>query len=303
MNHGSTSASTQTAPIAGFNRNSHAAERSVTASATIARPAIITISGPLIEDAERHRGPENGGGRQRVSVDAALALAGEIGTRHRAHRGDDGEAEHRVGLGEPRLDPEQDRCRHDEPGEERGAPRHEGERGPIGPEHDADRADERGDAVEPDAQARLRQPRRLGEFDHGGLEPIDADRLLVTGLVLEADVDEIAGFDHLLGRLGEPRLVAVDRRDMEEPRQESEERHHNQHDDGARIGSGRKIHRARGPGVAITSARLRLADDRHSSPRRPAPRPCSEPAGKCESLQPVRADLSRFDCGPARPSR
>ena len=144
-------------------------------------------------------------------------------------------------------------------------------------------------------------PDRLGEFDHRGLEPIDADRLLVAGLLLEADVDVVAGLDHLLGRLGEPRLVAIDRRDMEEPGQEGEERHHHQHGDGARMGSGRKIHRARGPGVAITSARLRLADDRHSSPRRPAPHPCSEPAGKCESLQPVRVDLSRSTTGRPAP--
>ena len=68
-----------------------------------------------------------------------------------------------------------------------------------------------GNAVEPDPQLRPRQAERRGGFDHRRLQPVDADRLLVADVVLETDIDEIAGFDHLLGRLREPRLVAVDR--------------------------------------------------------------------------------------------
>ena len=74
MNHGSTSASTQTAPIAGLSRNSHAAERSATASATIARPAIITISGPLMRIPNAIAVQKIAAVSQRVGVDAALAL-------------------------------------------------------------------------------------------------------------------------------------------------------------------------------------------------------------------------------------
>ena len=48
MNHGSTSARTQIAPIAGFNRRIQFMERSVTASATIASPTIMRMSGPLM---------------------------------------------------------------------------------------------------------------------------------------------------------------------------------------------------------------------------------------------------------------
>ena len=52
------------------------------------------------------------------------------------------------------------------------------------------------------------------------LQPIDADRLLVAHLVLESDIDVLPALDHLLGGLGKARLVAVDRRDLEEARQE-----------------------------------------------------------------------------------
>ena len=96
-----------------------------------------------------------------------------------------------------------------------------------------------GIAIEPDAQLRPRQAERRGGFDHGGLQPIDADRLLVADVVLEADVDEIAGFDHLLGRLREPRLVAVDRRNVEEAGQEKHHAaQHQEHDRAKMAGRG-----------------------------------------------------------------
>src|SRR3989304_5718619 len=65
------------------------------------------------------------------------------------------------------------------------------------------------------------------------LHPVDRDRLLVTAFLLEADVDEIAALDHLLGGLGEARLVAVDRRNLEKTGQGREERDGNQRRDGA----------------------------------------------------------------------
>ena len=108
-------------------------------------------------------------------------------------------------------------------GEDRAAPGHEGQRRPVGQQHRADRADQRGNAIEPDAHLRARQAERRGGFDRGRLQPVDADRLLVADVVLEADVDEIAGLDHLLGRLREPRLVAIDRRDVEKAGQEQQQ--------------------------------------------------------------------------------
>ena len=46
---------------------------------------------------------------------------------------------------------------------------------------------------------------------------MDSDRLLVARFVLKADLNEIAGFQHLPGGLGKAGLVAVDGRDRGEP--------------------------------------------------------------------------------------
>jgi hypothetical protein len=46
---------------------------------------------------------------------------------------------------------------------------------------------------------------------------MNTDRLFVARFMLKADLDEIAGFQHLPGRLGEASLVAVNRRDRGEP--------------------------------------------------------------------------------------
>ena len=51
-------------------------------------------------------------------------------------------------------------------GEQRRAARDEGERRPIGQQHRADRADQRGHAIEPDRGARLRHAERLAGFHH-----------------------------------------------------------------------------------------------------------------------------------------
>jgi len=64
--------------------------------------------------------------------------------------------------------------------------------------------------------------------DRRGLQPVDANRLLVANFVLEADVDILARFQHLFGGLREARLVAVDRRNLEEPRQECDRRESDQ---------------------------------------------------------------------------
>ncbi len=147
--------------------------------------------------------------------------------------------QHRIGLGEPRLDAEQQACRHHHGAQKRAAPRHEGERRPVGEQDRADRAEQGRHAIEPDGRTRLRHADRFGGAHHAGLQPIDADRFLVADLVLKADVDVVAALDHLLGRLREARFVAVDRRDVEEARQERDEADDDQQRDGARVRRGR----------------------------------------------------------------
>ena len=72
-------------------------------------------------------------------------------------------------------------------------------------------------AIDPDRRFGALAAQRHGRR----LQPVDADRLLVARDVLEADVDIVAGLDHLLGRLDEARLVAVDRRQAGQPAKRS----------------------------------------------------------------------------------
>src|ERR1700737_5219300 len=85
----------------------------------------------------------------------------------------------------------------------------------------------------------------------GSLQAVDADRLLVARVVLEADVDEIAGLDHLLGRLREPRLVAIDRREVEKSGQEQQQTAQSQERDRAGMASRDKIKHAGKPATRI----------------------------------------------------
>ena len=145
------------------------------------------------------------------------AAKAEVDPPHRSHGGNDCQQQHRIGLGKPRLDTEQDRCREHDSRQDGGAARDKGERRPISQQHATDRADQRGNAVEPDGALRLRQSQRAGRFHDRRLQPINADRLFVAHVVLEADVDIVAGLHHLLGGLREARLVAIDRRDLKNP--------------------------------------------------------------------------------------
>src|SRR5882724_3321998 len=61
------------------------------------------------------------------------------------------------------------------------------------------------------------------------LHPIDAYGLLVARLVLQTRLNEVAGFDHLLGRLGEARLVAIERRQRAQTRQIKQEAQDGEH--------------------------------------------------------------------------
>ena len=111
-NHGSTSTSIHIRPQTGRSRHSHAAERSRIASASDGQADEHQDQRPLEQDAAGQRGPEDRGrapGRMRRIL---AALPGQIDPRHRAHRGDDGQQQHRIGLGEPRFDAEQDGTAH-----------------------------------------------------------------------------------------------------------------------------------------------------------------------------------------------
>ena len=220
---------------------------------------------PLDQDADRDGGPENRRDRYFRSGRNAVALVAQIGTRHGAHRGHHGQEQHRIRLGEPRLDAEQERGRHHQTGQQRGAPRHESERGPVGQHHGRGRTDHGGDAIKADARARLRHAERFGGLNDRGLEPINADRLLVACLLLEADVDIIPGLDHLLGCLREPRLVPIHRRDLEQARQKCRERQDDQQRNGARMRRRDPIDECRDFGTPRAPAPLRLGDNAHSA--------------------------------------
>ena len=62
----------------------------------------------------------------------------------------------------------------------------------------------------------------FGRVDHAGLQPVHANRLLVPGVILKPNVDIVAGFDHLLAGLRKASLVAIDRRDREQPWHEAD---------------------------------------------------------------------------------
>src|SRR5208283_3249385 len=67
---------------------------------------------------------------------------------------------------------------------------------------------------------------KLGRFPKRrtcSLEPVNGDRLFIAGFVLEAYLDEVAGFEHLARRLRKPRLVPVYGRKSEKPRNEGKE--------------------------------------------------------------------------------
>jgi len=117
----------------------------------------------------------------------------------------------------------------------------------------------------------MRHAQRLGGLHDARLQPVDADRLLVADLVLEADVDVFAALHHLLGGLGEAGLVAVDRRELEEPGQEHEQADQGQECHRAAMGERGKVEQ---PAERIgRPGRLRLAFGcRQHVPSAPNPR-------------------------------
>ena len=88
---------------------------------------------------------------------------------------------------------------------------------------------------------RLWNPERLPGLHGAGLQPIDADRLLVADLLLVPNVHIVAALDHLLGGLREARFIAIGRRDREEARQNADEGDEKQHQERARMGLGCEV--------------------------------------------------------------
>ena len=248
-------------------------------------PAIFWTALAAGECGPEDRGPAP---RNEIPVRARMpdALPRQIRAPERAHGGNNSEQQHGVGLGEPRLDTEQHRCCHHQAGKHGGTARHEGERCPIGQQHGAGGAEQRRDTIERNCRAGVRDADRFGRLYHRRLQPIDPDRLLVTVLILEADVHIVVGLDHLLGGLGKPRLVAIDRRDLEKAGQKGQEADGHQQHDGATMGTSRERH-CGGQAQRRLCLTLAVGDQGHglvpSKPAHVLSETCANPAGTIEN--------------------
>ncbi len=153
-NQGSTSTRAHISPRTGRSRHSQAPERSRIASVTMASPTNIRISGPLSRMPPASAVQKIAGQLQADAPDRRRA-ARKIDARHRTHRGDRRSTaawrrSWRAAL-RRRAGPSAHMISAASSG---AAPRHEGERGPVGQQHRADGADQGWDPVEPDARLR-----------------------------------------------------------------------------------------------------------------------------------------------------
>ncbi|GJE42333.1 hypothetical protein AEGHOMDF_1505 [Methylobacterium soli] len=221
----------------------------------------------LDQDAERQSEPE---GQDRREGEPRIGPP-EPGAGERPHGGDRAGGEHRVGLGEARLGREHQAGPEQGGGQQRPPARQEGERRPIGQQHGRDRARQRGQPVEGDPAAGLRHAERLAQGDAGALEPVDPHRLLVPGLPLEADIDEIARLQHLLGGLGEARLVPVHGLEGRDPGQEADEAEDEKERAGAGMARGGRREEAVDPGGGVARSDPAGGEARHGV-RRPCGR-------------------------------
>ena len=98
---------------------------------------------PFQQHTDAERGPQN---RRQLPADFCFRLAAvaEIDARHGAHGGDAGEQQHGIGLGKARLDAEQHATRHHQRRQQRGAAHDKRKCGPVGQQHRADGAEQRG---------------------------------------------------------------------------------------------------------------------------------------------------------------
>ena len=138
-NHGSTRRMNHSTPTTGLSAGSQRACRSKAISETAVNPTIIRISGPLMSMPPASAVQKIPG---KIHLRCRLGALAEINARHRAHGRNHGEKEHRIGFREPRFDTEQNRSRHHDAREHRGAPRRERKRGPVCEQNPAARTNE-----------------------------------------------------------------------------------------------------------------------------------------------------------------
>ena len=223
---------------------------------------------PLDQDADALCCPEQPG---QIVGRSFIAAGSDVNLRQRALRDHATGKQHRVGLGDAPLEGGGEDGGDDEAGGKAGIGAEQIGAGPGDRHHRHRDAQRRDQAIDPDrrggAVAAQRQGRRL--------QPVDADRFLVAGRILEADVDIVAALGHLLGGLDEARLVAVDHRQAGQARR----RKHQAEQEQEEISAGH-LH-ASGP-LPLDAIRRRRAGH-------PVSRPCSSPP--CAHWQ------SAKDCG------
>ena len=150
----------------------------------------------------------------------------EAGERADTERGQ--EDEHAIRLGDVRLAGEQQRRTEQGSTDKTCAPPDQRHAAPEAGERGQGRAEPAGHAIGP-YLLRFCAGEQGGR---AGLQPVDARRLLVAQLVLVAQADIIARFQHLLGGLRKAALVAVERGQVEHAGRGGPERDHEEQDPG-----------------------------------------------------------------------
>ena len=164
-NHGSTSTSVHIRPQTGRSRHSHAAERSRIAERHDRQPDEHQDQRPLEQDAAGERRPEDRGRTTTADApDPRRAARTDRPAPAPPSRRRRSSSSIASVLASRASAPSSTELHIISAASDRAAPRHEGERRPVGQEHRADGADQRRNAVEPDAQLRAaagRAPRRF----------------------------------------------------------------------------------------------------------------------------------------------
>ncbi len=148
-----------------------------------------------------------------MAADRFVALRGQIDLRQRALGRNAAGEKHCVCLGVAPLEGGGEDRSHHQAGSEAGVGAEKLRACPADADDGQSNAEHRNQAIDPDRRLRPLAAQR----HRSSLQPVDADRLLVAGSVLETDVDIVAGLDHLLGGLDEAGFVAVDRRQAGQP--------------------------------------------------------------------------------------
>ena len=164
---------------------------------------------PLDQNADGERRPA--GQRQSAADRRPLRPRGHVNAQQEPLRPQHAGQQHGVGRGDGRLGAKQQRACQKRGGQQGDLGARESLRAPEGEPDGGDGADQRRQSIGPDTIALA----QAGDFRGRGLEPIDADGLLIAGHRAEADVDVVAALQHLLGGLGETALVAVEGRQDE----------------------------------------------------------------------------------------